>query len=164
MELPNISHHDKKQGFTLIETLIVLSIFIILIGAGSVISFNSYQGYLFRSERSTMVSVLERARSRAMANYFETAHGVIYNTTSHNYILFRAPYVPGNSTNEIIAGNPNSTISGFGTIIFDQLSGDFTPLGSVSHDHCTAEEQSIHISEGEKESYVCINSEGRINW
>ncbi len=174
MESPSISHPAREpaashgagynSGFTLIETLIVLSIFIVLIGVVSVVSFNSYQGYLFRSERSTMVSVFERARSRAMANYFETAHGVTYDTALHRYIIFRAPYVPGNATNEIIPGNPNSTITGLGTIIFDQLTGKPNPLSSGASTGCLTDEKSIRIIESNKDSYVCINNEGRINW
>ncbi len=157
------SHLDK--GFTLLETLVVMGIFIVLMGVGGVIAFNSYKGYLFRSERSTAVSVLERARSRAMANYNSKKHGACYNSVTHKYELFEGTVCQlGAADNEKIEGNPNAVISDFGVVIFDQLSGNFIPTGSISHNGCTGDEKSISIKESDKESFICINNAGRINW
>jgi Tfp pilus assembly protein PilE len=148
----------------MVEILVVMGIFIVLMGIGGVIGFNAYKGYLFRSERSTAVSVLERARSRAMANYYESKHGVCYNQTTHSYELFKgSTCVFGSSDNEIIPGNPNASTT-LGVMVFDQLTGNPNPSPSGTEDGCDEDEKSILIKESDKESYICINNVGRINW
>lgn len=154
-----------NKGFTLLETLVVMAIFIVLMGVGGVIAFNSYKGYLFRSERSTAVSVLERARSRAIANYYGEKHGVHYDDVKHEYVIFRGnTYISTDPNNERVFGNPNSVITNFGTIIFDRLSGNPNPSASGATTHCLNDEKQISVKEGDKESFICINNEGRINW
>jgi Tfp pilus assembly protein PilE len=162
MASPSTSRHDK--GFTLIETLLVMGIFIVLMGVGGVIAFNSYKGYLFRSERSTAVSVLERARSRSIANFHEASYGVTYDTSTHSYILYKGAYVAGASENEIISGNPNSTISGLNLIKFNQLSGKPATLATTNDSDCNEIAKKITVTEQDKTSYICINNAGRINW
>ena len=165
MASPNISRHDK--GFTLLETLVVMGIFIVLMGVGGVIGFNAYKGYLFRSERSTAVSVLERARSRAMANYNQKKHGVKYDNVTDpdhpKYIIFEGNSYVEDPSNEIIEGSPNASTT-LDVIVFDQLTGNPNPSASGPATGCEDDEKSIKVSEGDKESYVCINNEGRINW
>lgn len=164
MESRSISIPDNR-GFTLIESLVVIGIFILIMGVGGVIGFNAYKGYLFRSERSTAISVLERARSRAMANYYETAHGVKYDDSdpsSPKYILFRVPFVSGASSNEIIQSNPNADVAGFDTIIFEQLTGKVAVSGSSGS--CNSGEKEIKITESDRSSSICLNAQGRINW
>jgi Tfp pilus assembly protein PilE len=160
MASPSTSRHDK--GFTMVEILVVMGIFIVLMGIGGVIGFNAYKGYLFRSERSTAVSVLERARSRAMANYYGEMHGVCYDDTKHIYILFRGDECKEDG-NEVIGGNPNSQIS-LDKVVFARLSGNMTPTVTGPTDHCEDDEKEISVTEQDKTSYICINNQGRINW
>ena len=141
------------KGFTLIEVLIVIAIVTILVGLGLNINIDTYKGYLFRSERSVLVSTLERARSRAMNNYFETTHGVCY--IAPNYIIFRGTTcAEGSPTNDVIPENSVVNVSGLSAsfpVIFEQLSG-------------RADEKEITLSEGGRTSVISINSEGTINW
>src|SRR3989344_8804448 len=75
------------RGFTLIEVLVVLAIIGVIMSFGLIMSLDSYRGYLLRSERDVLVSTLERARSRALNNYYQSAWGVCY--TTPNYIIFK---------------------------------------------------------------------------
>jgi hypothetical protein len=110
----------------------------------------------FAAERSTIVSVLSRARSHAMANMFESAYGVCYE--SPNYIIFRgrSTCLPTSNFDEIIPANINiasnaSTI--FPTIIFNQLTGGISEASLT-----------IHITDNMKSGDITINHEGTINW
>jgi len=174
MESLKTYHHGKSDpfgtrypsrknlsGFSLIEVLIVLGIFAMIMALGLIISFDSYKGYLFRTERGTVVSVLERARSRAMNNYFSTTHGVCY--IEPNYIIFRGTTcTTGVSTNELIPAKANVTIIGLtpaAPVIFDQLTGKLLPQLTPVTD-----EISITMSQDVKTSNIKINNEGTINW
>jgi prepilin-type N-terminal cleavage/methylation domain-containing protein len=164
MESHNICSHAKKQsknGFTLIEILVVVGIIGLILSMGLITSFDSYRGYTFRSERAVLVSTLEKARSRAMANMFETVHGVCY--IAPNYIIFRGPdCIPGSSTNEIISGNSAVSVAGLSdtdTVVFEQLSGNLIPELPFPTD-----EIQITVTQDNRTSIIKINNEGTINW
>ncbi len=130
-----------------------MAIVTLLVGFGLGINIDTYKGYLFRSERSILVSTLERARSRAINNFYETTHGVCY--IAPNYIIFRGTTcAEGAPSNEVIPENSVVTVTGLSQaspVIFDQLSGR------------TAEKQ-ITLTGGGRTTEISINSEGTINW
>ena len=72
--------HRRNQGFTLIEILVVIAIMSVILSFGLVVDLNIFKGDSFRAEQSTIVSVLSRARSRAIANLFYDDHGVCYSS------------------------------------------------------------------------------------
>lgn len=117
------------------------------------IDFNYYKSSLFRSERSTLVSILERARSRAMNNLYESSHGVCYIVP--NYIIFRGDTcVDGALTNELIAASANISITGLSDtsiVVFKRLSGRTVP-------------KDITLTENGRTNIISINYEGSINW
>ena len=143
---------SPKSGFTLIEVLVVIAILAFIISLGTIFDINSIKLDSFNTERATIVSLLEKARSRSMTNMFQTSHGLCY--IAPNYILFRTNCVAGSATNELIsantniASNPSTTLP---IIIFDQLTGNNT--GGT-----------IHITDGTKSADITINNEGTINW
>ena len=120
----------RNKGFTLIEILVVIGIFAIIAAFGMTTNLSAFTTATIQSEESKIVSALERARSRAMANMFNTAHGVCY--IAPNYVIFRekdAHCVFGTSTNELIPANTNiATASSFPftPVVFNQLSGNVT--------------------------------------
>ncbi len=163
MELLNTYNPIKmKKGFTLIEILVVVAIMGLLLSVGLITSFDSYRGYSFRSERAVLVSVLEKARSRAMSNIFETKHGVCY--IAPNYIIFRGPSCnPSASTNEIIPGNATISVTGLdqsNPIVFNQLSGNLYHVPP----YFPTEEIQITVTQDNRSSIIKINNEGTINW
>lgn len=152
MTLPNTSLHANK-GFTLIEIVVVVAILTTMIGLGLFMSMDSYRAFVARSEVDTMVSVLERARSRAMANIHQTTWGVCY--IAPNYILFRGTScVPGAETNEATPGSRDAVVVGLESatpVVFLQLSGATT--GTV-----------VTVTQQTRVSTITINHEGAIIW
>ena len=144
------------KGFTLIEILIVIAIVGLVLSFGMGIDLSAFRRNTFQAEEATIVSVLERARSRAMANLSDDAHGVCY--VDPNYVIFEeddgcndaAPASELVSANTNIASHPLTT---FPIIIFDQLTGNRSTV-----------DDTIHIEDGIKLEDIIINEEGTINW
>ena len=157
----NFKFKNLQHGLTLIEIVVVIAIIGLIVSLGLITSFDSYRGYLFRSERTTLVSVLSRARSQAMNNMFETTHGICYDNSAKNYAIFRGSgYLATNPTNETVNSNsvaiiisiPSSFICSPGSgVIFSQLSGTTSPIDIV-------------VTENNRVSTTSINYEGAINW
>lgn len=156
----NLSIRCPSKGFTLIETIIAIGILGLILGLGLLATFDSFRGYMFRSERSTLVSILSRARNESLANINQISHGVCYDNPSHSYTIFQgAGYVYGAPENVVIEGSAVTTISApsifFCTsnsgIVFSQLAGTTTPVDIV-------------VTQSNRTSTISINYEGTINW
>lgn len=143
--------YKKNQGLTLIEIMVVVGILIIVISFGVIVDFSSFTSSAFQTEESKIISVLQRARSRSMANMFDITHGVCY--IAPNYVIFQ-----GNTcaAGEIVPANINiashsSTV--FPTVVFEQLTGNRNTPNDT-----------IHITDSVKSADIIINDEGTINW
>lgn len=152
----------NNRGFSLIELITVIAITTIILSIGLIASFDSFNGTIFRSERSNIIAVLDKARSRSMSNYLETSHGVCLDNTSPKkpvYVNFQGTYSAGNNTNEYLDANPSVSITSssnqflcsVGGIVFIQLSGK-------------SNNTNINISQNGRTSTVTINLAGRIDW
>ncbi len=134
-----------------------MAIFAVLVGVGLFMTMDSFRSYLSRSERDTIVSELQSARSSAMANLYQVPWGVCYDGT--DYVIFRTSYVAGASTNQATAASTNATVTSTsnqfscttGGIIFTQLSGATTAT-------------TITIVQNAKTQTVTTNNEGTIIW
>ncbi len=148
---------NYQKGLTLIEIMVVIGIFMLIIGFGTIVDLNFVKRDLLKAEEDVIVSSLEKARSRSMNNIFESAHGFCY--ISPNYIIFRdspsTRCVAGESTNEVISANvgiaENSGTTFPTFVIFSQLAG-------------TTTDNSIVLSDGVRLKNITINHEGRIDW
>ncbi|OGI64952.1 hypothetical protein A3A95_02255 [Candidatus Nomurabacteria bacterium RIFCSPLOWO2_01_FULL_39_18] len=150
--------YKTKQGLTLIEILVVVAIIGIIISFGMSIDLNAFRRDTFQAEESTIVALLGKARSRAMSNMFDTAHGVCY--IAPNYIVFRGTCVAGIPTNELTPANAAiatasdfSNPAKFPSVVFNRLAGTVT--GSTID---------ITVTDGLKTEHIIINNEGTINW
>lgn len=152
---------DTNGGFSLIEIIMVIALLTTIMSFGLLATFDSLNGTIFRSERLNIVSVLEKARSRSMTNFFEVSHGACLDTSTAKprYVNFRSPYSTLNATNEYTDANPavsiNSTSNLFsctsGGIIFSQLSGKTSNVD-------------VTIVENGRTSVISTNIAGRIDW
>ena len=85
---PKVVVPRNGNGFTLIEILITIGIFAVIATIGLIISLDFYRSYAFRSEESTIVSILQKARSQSMDNIDQVRHGVHFQADPLKYILF----------------------------------------------------------------------------
>ncbi len=146
------------KGFTLVEILVTLGIFTLLIGLGLFMSLETYRGSLHRSERDTIVSVLQRARSRAMANVYESPHGVCVDGAAYNIICTDGGDCPNEVEDVVESKGDAVTVTGIPTcsssIAFEQLTGNL--VGAVV---------AIEIQEeGRPSQTITINEQGTILW
>ena len=145
-----VSQNTKSgAGFTLIEMLVSLGIFVMLMSLGLFLSMDFYRGYTFNYEQNLTVALLQAARSQSMSNINQARHGVHFD--SNQYVIFQGSvYDPSSSLNRAIPHSQAIEISG-PDIIFKQLSGN--SAGG-----------SIEIRTGAKTVTISVNSQGRINW
>ena len=148
----------RNAGLTLIEVLVVMGIVVLLIGLGLLVSMDAYRGYIYRHERLVLVSVLEKARSRAMNNIHQTAWGACYDSANKQYIIFQDPKAgacAANADDDTIPANPGAiiTIAPLDKVVFAQLSGRVLA------------EQTVTLTEsGHAPFIITINTEGTIIW
>ena len=138
-----------NKGFSLIEIIVVIGVVALVIGFGVVTDLGAFRQDTFLTEEAKIVSILQKARSRAMANLYDTNHGVCY--IAPDYVIFQgSSCAAGDSIPANIAiASHASTI--FPTIVFTRLSGATTGA-------------TIHITDGTKSDDIIINNEGTINW
>jgi prepilin-type N-terminal cleavage/methylation domain-containing protein len=158
-QTPSVGHvkhsvFDRlRGGFTLIEILITIAIFSALLSLGLFMSMDAYRGFSFRSEQGTIVSVLEKARSRALNNLRQTPWGVCY--SAPNYVMFSGASCT-TAGSDLIPANAgvaaSSNFAGtFPTIVFSQLAA--TTSGAT-----------ITVTQNGRTSAININHEGTIIW
>ena len=149
-----ISKNNKSRtnsGFSLIEIMMVIAIFVFVASFGLLASMDMYRGYTYRYERNAISSVLQKARGRAIANINQSNYGV--HLDSSGYTLFQGSvYNPADSHNENFPMGKTITLSGLSDVVFQQLGGEPVTPGSIT------------LNDGVSMSTITINSEGGIIW
>lgn len=146
---------SKTTGFTLIEVMIVMGILAVIISSGLAFSFDSYRGYLFRSEYTSAINMLAKARNRALNNFNESAHA--FSIEPNEYRIYAVDEYDDDdaSTYEAFPRNPSLAItSAESTFEFEQLSGN---SATCSPSPCT-----ITFSNGLVVKTITINRAGGI--
>ena len=156
----NMNANLYNKGISLIEVVVVIGILSVILSLGLVMSLDSYRGYLFRSERTILVSILSKARSQAMGNFFQSPHGVCFDDLTKSYIHFKGThFVLGDPKNELTPSNDAISISAVpsfscavnGGVVFSQIAGTTTPTQIV-------------MNEDANVAIISINYEGTISW
>ncbi len=140
-------------GFTLFEVLIVLGLFVILAALGLFLSMDLYRGNSLNTEKNMIISILQKARSRAVNNINENQHGVRFE--SEKYIVFELNDSGNNINLQEFPASDSIKITDPvlpTEIIFDQLTGS------------KASGADIKIEGQGLERTITINNEGRISW
>src|SRR5690349_17306387 len=121
-----------NSGFTVIELLVVIVLIAMIAGFGLFIGMDFYRAYAYRSERSVIISMLQKARSESMDNINQARHGVHFSSPL-KYIVFQCSSATpqcadysGADTAQDLTVNPgfNSTVAGIPLdVVFSQLDG-----------------------------------------
>lgn len=150
--LRNSMAHPK--GSTLLELLIVLSILGILCSAIAVVSSAAYKGYALRMEEQVLVSVLGKARSRALARVHQSVHGVCY--SNFRYIIFEGTQcIADDPRNEYVPAR-----RGIAELSYFQKNFPVVVFSWAA----TTTPSIIHMFDGTYSETVTINYEGAIFW
>lgn len=144
------------RGFTLIEITIVVAILTFLATFGVVVSLDFYRTYAFRSERNTIVSLLEKARAASLNNIDDVSHGVHFD--ENNFVLFEGTsYSSGDLNNLNFASSSSVKLTSNSSlpvdVIFARLSAETTPITFTLQDLAS-----------NRTDTISINIVGQIDW
>jgi len=136
----------------MIEIAVVIGLFAILVALGLLMSMDVWRGSSFGSEQDIVVSLMHKARSRAVSNINEHDHGLEIDMVNEEYILFEVDDDGTTHINE----SPFEMSSGFE--FPDDTQVVFAArTGSTSGYSLTIEGQG-------KTRTFDINSEGGVTW
>jgi prepilin-type N-terminal cleavage/methylation domain-containing protein len=141
---------SKDNGFTLIETIMVIAIVSLFFAMWALIDSKSFTRESLADEEAILISSLYKARSQAMNNIEHKKHGVYIE--SDKFVIFESPYDTSDENNEEIERNENITISGLTEISFEQLSGVTSTIGDIV------------LTDGTDSKKITITSDGLIDW
>lgn len=140
----------KGEGFTLIEILIAVGLLTLIVSLGLILSMDFYRTYAFNYEKDLLVSLLQQARSRSMANINQLEHGVGFDTDEHAYRVFEGTSVQTFEANKAIEINWDEDDD----VVFSQLEGACQ----------TCSPTTITLSGFGKNIDIIINNQGRIDY
>lgn len=140
---------NLQSGFTLIEMLIVIGIFLIIFSVGFPIGLDFYLDYQFESEFNLLNSSLQYARNLAMVNHNESDHGLYLD--NQNFVIFQGSSFASrvSSQDKTYPRTSVVAITGPSELIFSALSGE------------TAS-STYTLNDGRKTRNLYVNSEGLI--
>lgn len=150
--IPRFFFLTSQTGATLIELLVVVAIFTVIAGFGFIVSTNFYRKQVLDSERTSILSILRRARSKALNNINESNHG--FYIDSDRYVIFEGPsYTARNRDfDEYYPRAGGITFSGPSEFVFSALDGSSNVSGTIM------------MTSGSKSLTIKINGEGGINF
>src|SRR4051812_11137981 len=111
----------RRAGFTLIEIVVTLGILSALFALGLLVSLDAYRATMSRSERDTIVAIVERARSHAVYNSSQSAWGACL--LGGQYVIFRGTDCAVTSTSEQYPANAAAQPAFSNPVTFEALSG-----------------------------------------
>lgn len=151
-QMLNVSNQMSKNGFSLIEVIIVLAILVVISGLAFSAGYGLYRSQPLVSEKDSLVSLLRRARAKAMNNINQSDHGVFIG--SSKYTVFQGGSYAGRDAelDEEFPRLAGATLEGPTEIVFSALEGAANTSGTIA----------ISTASGRVETSV--NYEGRISW
>jgi Tfp pilus assembly protein PilV len=124
-------------GFTLVETLVVVSITVI-ITAMMMVSFKTYNtSEALSKDQAKVVSALERARSLTINSFNSSEYGVHFASTS--VTIFKGSTYSSSDVNNIVTilhplvqVKSVNVAGGSMDVVFEQLTGETTQIGTTT--------------------------------
>ncbi len=135
MALPKTYISNFVTGFTLIEVLMVLAMLGFIASATVLFSLSFFNSELLRDEESTLVSLLQTARSNAMHAIDGAAHGVAIDPYGvPEYVLFTGSTLT-QATKKVAVPHADIVListSSLAEIVFAPLSGVVYGAGQIT--------------------------------
>lgn len=146
---------SKSEGFTFIEILIATTILIALIVLAVPVTNDFRESQTLIAERDSVVGLLRRARTLALANGNESDHGIMIASTSTT--LFQGSSYAGRAVayDEIFQHSGGIVITGATEIVFSALSSEATSTQATT---------TIMLKLGNRSQKVEFNTAGAIFW
>ena len=145
---------DKSDlsGFTLIEILVVVAIFVIVLGFALGVGSEFYRSQVLIAEKDNLVGLLRSARNQAMNNINQSSHGVFID--SNQYILFEGESYSARHQDfdEAFPLSYGVSIGGANEVVFRALDGQSSASGTIT------------ITNSRGTANIELNYEGRISW
>lgn len=140
-----------SEGFTIIETIIVLGILVTIFAIGTPATLNFYLNYELVTERDNLVSVLNHARSLSMTGEGDESHGVFFD--DDGYTVFEGPNFAGRAVefDREVSKADLIQITGPEELVFESFSG-------------RAASSSFILTNGIRSFMINVNSEGLVTW
>lgn len=143
----------STTGFSMIEMVVTMGIFIFVIGFSFGMGLDTYGRGDLNTERDMLVSLLYKARSRAINNINESAHGLYIDSPNDKYVVFQgSAYSSGDPLNEEFPFDGSVKLEGLNEVVFLPLSGQVPNPGDM------------HIKNDAKTYFIEVNGEGGIDW
>lgn len=149
---------NSPPGFTVIELLVVVALFIVLTSLSIYLSFDMYRGYAWRTEQDVIVSALQKARAQSMANLCLGSctdgkrHGVAI--LADKYVIFQGDSYAARdvSFDEAFDASPVVGHSPVNTeVVFERLSGATSGFN-------------LTLTDPIRSTVISVNGVGRISW
>lgn len=142
----------NERGFTLIELIVVISIFVTLLGFITISLVNSQQTASLTSMQEVLIAELKQQQLKAMIGDTEgrsvaDSYGIHFD--SNRYVTFHGfAYSPGESSNSVFNLDSNTQFVNPGfDIIFSKLSGEITAAMIIElQDNTNFKLKRIHLN------------------
>ena len=161
----NYKNKKLNEGFTLLEILVAIGILSFIFALGLFISMDFAKSYNFQSQNDMVSSVLQKARGQSVNNINQVRHGVHFQGSPLQFIIFECPSGTPQCTSYTASASDFSITPSYDIsitapslpfdIIFDQLNGDCLSCGSAVN---------ITVNDGTRSYTIEVNSEGKISW
>ena len=140
----------KNRGFSLIEVLITLSIFVVILSFALFFNFSIFSESNLLQERDRVLSFLFLVRSRAMTNS-EANHGLIINESG--VFIFEGQSFEESENKQLMIKDTSFSLEESFEFIFEKQSGHFLGGG-----------KKLILSNENNKAEISVNSLGMIDW
>ncbi|MBU2524838.1 prepilin-type N-terminal cleavage/methylation domain-containing protein [Patescibacteria group bacterium] len=143
------------QGFTIVELIIVISIFAILVGTVFYNFGDFFSNQQLKTYGQDMVQSLRKAQSNATMRINDSQWGVGFVDTANQFIFFKGDNFAIRDSNydevhefpDILSFENISLNGGGNTVIFSRVSGETTNYGSLDFQLDSTKKYTININQ-----------------
>ncbi len=152
MNTEKFNYQKSTAGFTLIELVVALGVLTVIFGLGTFVSMDLYRAHLFDSEKTTLLTIMHKARGQSQHHIGGVAHGVYISPTAT--ILFTGSSYGARDASKDISFpcSPSIHESGLAEIVFAPLTAQVAVPGVLT------------LTDGVRFATIIVNSEGQIDW